>query len=238
MVRKNVQLAHYYNFSLAAGIFELPPNTMAPLRVILVDERRLTRSGQRVRHKNPDFSRGQGRAGGSRSSKSSLFDIFLAESGRLKRIIAGMGFGATDCQDILQDVAIKAWRRPAKTQTAEHAAGWLIKVTVNQCLTEHRHRKRFCRAAAEILRRRSANADHSANPDDEAIDTEKLEIVLQTLQQVDGALLMPLVLRYFCDLKSEEIARILDQNPSTVRSRLREARMLLAGKLTERGVEP
>jgi DNA-directed RNA polymerase specialized sigma24 family protein len=55
---------------------------------------------------------------------------------------------------------------------------------------------------------------------------------------LDPALLEPLVLRYFAGLDSTEIGSALGLNASTVRSRLREARLALAGRLMQRGVEP
>jgi len=45
---------------------------------------------------------------GRRSSKSGLVDIFLAQQARLRRIAAGMGLGASDVEDVLHDVSIKA----------------------------------------------------------------------------------------------------------------------------------
>ena len=45
-------------------------------------------------------------------------------------------------------------------------------------------------------------------------------------------------MRYFCDLDSKAIGEIVEMNASTVRARLREARLLLAGKLVQRGIEP
>jgi len=62
--------------------------------------------------------------------------------------------------------------------------------------------------------------------------------VRENLQKIDGALLAPVVLRYFCDLNSSQIGEILGLKASTVRSRLREARMILAKRLLERGVGP
>ena len=56
----------------------------------------------------------------------------------------------------------------------------------------------------------------------------------ENLQKIDGALLAPVVLRYFCS----QIGEILGLKASTVRSRLREARMILAKRLLERGVGP
>ncbi len=68
--------------------------------------------------------------------------------------------------------------------------------------------------------------------------SEELEVVRRTLTELNPELLLAVVLRYFCDMSSNEIADSLGWNASTVRGRLREARMLLAGKLLQRGVEP
>jgi DNA-directed RNA polymerase specialized sigma24 family protein len=45
-----------------------------------------------------------------------------------------------------------------------------------------------------------------------------------------------MVLRYFCDLNSKQVGEILALSPSSVRSRLRQARIILAKGLLERGV--
>lgn len=176
-------------------------------------------------------------AAGERSSDANFVDIFSAEMGRLKRIIAGMGLGASDAEDVLQDVVIQALRRAGKCQTKEDSIRWLIKVTVNRCLMEHRRRRSFCRRAPEILKRRSETKTHPKTAENKAIVAEELEIMRETLQELDGSLLTPMVLRYFSDLNSKEIGEILDLNPSTMRSRLREARLILAKKLVERGIE-
>lgn len=175
---------------------------------------------------------------GQRSSKSSMVDIFLAQQPRLRRIAAGMGLDASDVEDVLQDVSIKALKGPANLQSKEQSTRWLIRVTLNRCLTEHRRRRTFKRHTGEILKRRSQNNAASKPTAEKVIQAEELEIVRQNLQKLDDTLLPPLVLRYFCRLKSKEIAEILDLPDSTVRGRLRDARMILAKKLQKRGIEP
>ena len=176
-------------------------------------------------------------------SESSLMDVFTAELGHLKRIIAGMGLNASDGEDVLQDVSIRALKQKrGDSQTdlssREDNVRWLIKVTVNRCLMEHRRRRTFSRHAQEILKRRQKAKTASRATDEKVIIAEELEIVRESLKKLDDSLLAPMVLRYFCDLNSKEIGEILDISPSTVRSRLREARMILAKGLLERGVEP
>jgi len=190
-----------------------------------------------VNEMNSDFAADAYQAADERSSKLNL-NIFLAELGRLKRIVAGFGLSVQDGEDVLQDVSIKALKHFEKYRNREDSIRWLIKVTVNRCLMEHRRRRSFRRHAQEILRRRAEFGAKSNRADEKAIVVEELEIVRESLQELDDSLLGPMVLRYFCDLNSKEVGQILGLNPSTVRSRLREARMILAKRLLERGVEP
>lgn len=183
----------------------------------------------------PDIEGDQ--AAGERSSEANFVDIFFVEKGRLKRIIAGMGLSASDAEDILQDVSIRALEQPVRGRSKGQCVRWLIKVTVNRCLTEFRRRKRFRRKASQILKRRSETKTDSKTVENKAIVAEELEIMRKTLQEVDESLLAPMVLRYFCDMNSREIGEILSLSPSNVRSRLRKARMILAKRLVERGIE-
>jgi len=189
-----------------------------------------------VNEKNADFVAEADQPASKRSSESSFVDVFLAELGRLKRIVAGMGLSASDAEDVLQDVSVQALKWAGKFQSRGLSVRWLIKVTVNRCLTEHRRRRCFRRRASEILKRRSETKTDSTA--EKVIVAEELEIVRESLQGLDETLLMPMVLRYFCDLNSREIGEILGLSPSTVRSRLREARMILAKQLVKRGVGP
>jgi RNA polymerase sigma factor (sigma-70 family) len=190
-----------------------------------------------------DFTAEMEHAASEPLPESNLLDVFSAELWRLKRIIAGMGLGASDDEDVLQDVSIRVLKQQrSDSRTAllnrEDSAKWLIKVTINRCLMEHRRRRTFRRHAGEILKRRLETKTASKPSDEKVIIAEELEIVRQSLQKLDDLLLAPMVLRYFCDMNSKEISDLLALNPSTVRSRLREARMVLAKSLLERGVEP
>ena len=187
---------------------------------------------------NADFAAEAYQAAGERPSKLNLMEVFLAELGRLRRIIAGMGLNAADGEDVLQDVSIRALKRPGKCRTKEDGVRWLIKVTVNRCLMEHRRQRSFRRRACEILKRQPDAKTASKGTDEKVIVAEELEIVRESLRELDESLLAPMVLRYFCDLNSSRVGEILALSPSTVRSRLKEARMILAKRLLERGVEP
>ena len=219
-------------------------NTSVPSSIILIDGRTPRRIGYReVDQISADLTIELNHTAGEMSSESNLMDVFSAELCRLKRIIAGMGLSASDGEDILQDVSIRALKQcRTSSRTAlpsrEDNVRWLIKVTVNRCLMEHRRRRTFRRHAGEILKRRLETKTASKAAVENVIVAEELEIVRESLQKLDDSLLAPIVLRYFCDLNSKEVGEILALSPSAVRSRLREARMILAKRLLERGVEP
>ena len=186
---------------------------------------------------NPDFAAKFDQKAGEKAAESKL-DVFLAELGRLKRIVAGFGLSSSDGEDVLQDVSVKVLERSGENRTHQEYIRWLTKVTVNRCLTEHRRRRCFRRNARKILSRRAQKNVGSRRVDEKTINAEELEIVRQSLQKIDYSLLGPVVLRYFCDLNSKEVGEILGLKAPTVRSRLREARMILAKRLLERGVGP
>jgi RNA polymerase sigma factor (sigma-70 family) len=149
-----------------------------------------------------------------------------------------MGLTASDGEDVLQDVAIQAMKQTGAFESRQDGIRWLIKVTVNRCLAEYRRRRSFRRHAREILERRRQAKTASKATDEKVIVAEELEIVRESLRELDDFLLGPMVLSYFCGLNSEEVGKVLTLRASTVRGRLREARMILAKRLVERGVGP
>ena len=80
--------------------------------------------------------------------------ILLAEKSRLLRIAAGMGLGTAATEDVFQDVSVRVIEKSPHFEHRQDCVRWLVKVTVNRCLTEHRQRRTFLSRAAQILRRR------------------------------------------------------------------------------------
>ncbi|MBM4024399.1 MAG: sigma-70 family RNA polymerase sigma factor [Planctomycetes bacterium] len=187
---------------------------------------------------NKDFG---GDAGpmGRRAQETPLMQVFLREQECLRRIAAGMGMSGADAEDVLQDVSLQVLKYTDRITQEDEMMPWLVRTTVNHCLSEHR--RRFRRKASRILQRRpdlSRVLAEEGRAVEQAGLSEELEVIRRALLELDPSLLLVVVLRYFCDLDSTAIAAIVETNASTVRSRLREARLLLAGKLMQRGIEP
>ena len=149
-----------------------------------------------------------------------------------------MGLGAEEGEDILQDVYVEAIRRPPKHCSAEKLKRWLIRVTVNRCLLEFRQKRRYQRAAAEVLQQWNEMKNAPMGPDKRAIRTEEIEATRLCLSEMSDSLQVPLVMKYFCELNSNEIGQILELKPGTVRKRLCKGRIILAQTLLRKGIKP
>lgn len=149
-----------------------------------------------------------------------------------------MGLQAEEGEDILQDVYLEAMRRPPKHSSVEKTGRWLIRVTINRCLSEFRQKRRYQRAANEVLKQRTDLKHAPLGPDKKVIRTEEIEATRHCLSEMDESLQALLVMKYFCELNSNEIGEILELKPGTVRKRLYKGRIILAETLLRKGIKP
>ena len=133
-----------------------------------------------------DRNREAGDAGprGQGQDPPRFLSVFLRERDRLRRIAAGMGMNSADAEDVLQDVSIQVLKNADRFEQENVMMPWLVKTTVNHCLSEHR--RRFRRKASRILRRRP-DLGQILGSDCDATDRaglgEELEIVRRTLSR-------------------------------------------------------
>ena len=162
-------------------------------------------------------------------------EIFLAETALLRKVIAGMGLRGDAAEDVLQTVSVKCLDHYPAFADRCRCRRWLIRVTTNECVTQHRRMGRFRKHVVSFIERRCRPVARS--PLETAVSSEQVEAVQQALRNLDDELLKPLVLKYFCDLSSAEIGATLEMPASTVRSLLRKGRVALARALMKRGIE-
>lgn len=164
-----------------------------------------------------------------------LIDVCVQEYHRLRRLVVGMGLVGADAEDVLQDVAAKALQHNQNNRSETESLAWLIKTSTNVCRWEHRRRltlKRHCQVVQD-----QAGAGTTTATDNAVIHSEQRQIVLTALEDLDESLRTPMVLRYYCDMNSTQIAQVLQQSPSTIRSCLSRARLRLAKSLIKQGVQ-
>jgi RNA polymerase sigma-70 factor (ECF subfamily) len=124
-------------------------------------------------------------------------------------------------EDVAQETFMRAFRAAHKMDPGEGVRAWLYRIAVNTALNEVRRRKRET-AALDKVRPSSIAADPSDAQDTAAV-------VGDAVERLPDRLRVAVICRYFLDLSEREIAQVLKIRPGTVKSRLHEARRMLAG---------
>lgn len=122
-----------------------------------------------------------------------------------------------DAEDAVQAVFIKVIEKNVVFESKEHEKAWFIVAAKNHCKNQLKHwwQKTI---SFEYERHEGAQEDERS---------ELLDLVLQLPEKFK----LPIYLYYYEGYNSDEIAKILDLNPSTLRSRLKKGRELLREKV-------
>jgi RNA polymerase sigma-70 factor, ECF subfamily len=153
-----------------------------------------------------------------------ITDRFLGVAHRILR-------DATLAEDAVQQALISAWRDLPDLRDPARFDGWSYRLLVRACYMEARKRRRW--HPATIVR----SIAEPAAPDliGGIIERERLERGFQRLSVDHRAVL---VLTYFMDLPSEQVAQALDVPVGTVYSRLHRAQQALRGAVEADGRLP
>ncbi|AXN38427.1 RNA polymerase sigma factor [Peribacillus butanolivorans] len=128
-----------------------------------------------------------------------------------------------DALDIVQESIRKALASSSKIKDAASIDSWLYKIIVRTALDVLRKNKKLTIADDETIEYlRSGEEDHYRDLDLQRA-MEGLSIKYKTV----------VILRFFEDLKLEEIAEVLEENVSTIKTRLYKALQLLRINMTE-----
>ena len=143
--------------------------------------------------------------------KISATEAFNKYSDMVYRLAFARVKNKYDADDILQEVFLRFIKSKDKVNNEEHAKALLIRITINcskSMLTSSWFKK------TEAL---------SENLSVTMPENDTLEAVLRLPQKYRTVI----HLHYYCGFSVEEIGKILDHNPSTVKSQLHRARMKL-----------
>ena len=129
-----------------------------------------------------------------------------------------------DAADIVQEGAYRAIRMAGSLKDPKFASTWIYRIMMNEIY------RTMSRAGATSL---DAIEYEGEGHEDKYRDTD-LERVLDSLDKKDQAVIK---LRYFEEMTLQEIARILDENENTVKSRLYRSLKKLRAKMEESGYD-
>ena len=177
-----------------------------------------------------------GRSGVGESTREVLRSVWEGLVPELARLVAALGIRRGRAEDLLQEVFLAAWEKPPAGMEAGDVRRWLFRVAINRCHLEHRRRARWGRVLGGLARLWPFGPHGEAETAGAlAGQREERAAVRRALERLEPPLRTALVLRYFLEMDSAQIGAILEEPPSTVRSRLRAARLRLASELTRAG---
>lgn len=128
-----------------------------------------------------------------------------------------------DALDVVQDSIQKALQSLHTLQNEDQMRSWFCKIVVRTAIDFLRkHKRQQVMEDDKLVHLTPQQIDTYENTD--------LEIALDNLPTVYREVV---ILRYFEDLKIEDVARVLDTNISTIKSRLYKALKLLRIQLQE-----
>ncbi|MCM0647697.1 RNA polymerase sigma factor [Clostridium swellfunianum] len=151
------------------------------------------------------------------SLEKQLADYVVRNKERYYRLAYSYVKNAEDALDIIQESIYKAISHIDSLKGIEHIKTWFYKIVVNTSLDFLRKQRRVVVVEDEVL----ASLDTGTNDEYENFD---LQSALENLPEGHRTIV---ILRYFEDLKIEEIAEILDENISTIKTRLYKSLRLL-----------
>lgn len=128
------------------------------------------------------------------------------------RLAFAMLRSRVDAEDVVQEAAIKAWQKRRSFRAGAEPRPWFLAIVANECRMAMRRRRRH---PADELK-----AVEAVAPREETEEADRLRRALSRLGSKDR---LVLVLRYYLDLPTEEVARTLGISAVAARVRVHRA---------------
>lgn len=161
-------------------------------------------------------------------------ELMAAHERRMYAVAFRLCNSHEDAQDCLQDAMLRIYRAIPNFKGQSSFATWVYRITTNTCLDELRRRKlRQSTSLDSLLETGWSPADDMDTPERHLLRSEKRRDIEQAIASLPEDMRAAIVLRDVQGFSYEEIARILDANVGTVKSRISRGREKLREKLAE-----
>ncbi len=152
------------------------------------------------------------------------------ESGVFRLAYSILGDPA-EASEITQETFIAAIKALPSYQEQSTFRAWLYKIALNTSRSRHRKYKVLDRLKASLAVIARMETQRQISPEEHAIQNEQESMVWTALHSLDEKHRIVMILRYFQELSTKEIAEALSMNEGTVHSRLHTARERLRNVL-------
>lgn len=143
---------------------------------------------------------------GNKKKREVIEDLLLRNYNKYYRIACSYLHNDEDAGDVVQNGAYKAILNSHKLNNTEYAQTWIYRIMMNEIFAKYREKDNI---SLEEVSYEQGKEDSYENID--------LKRAIDTLDKEDRTVV---ILRYFEDMKLEEIAMVLEENLSTVKSKL------------------
>lgn len=151
-------------------------------------------------------------------------EVILEQYNQYYRLAYSYVHNEADAEDIVQNGAYKALRSSDTLRNPEYAKTWVYRIMLNEIFAFLRQPKMD---SYEYMEKETENK--GIQVEDKYVDFD-LQRALDSLPEQDKAII---ILKFFEDKKLEEIAEILNENLSTIKSRLYRSMKKLRIELTD-----
>jgi len=168
--------------------------------------------------------------------QSAVGSILNEYQNRVYRLALSICRNEKDAEDILQNTLIKIFRNIAQFNSRSRLSTWIYRVAYNESLMFLRKKRRLFNSAnafrnyAEHLPSGFA-VTWSRLPDKEVLDKELRERIDAALKELPIQYRMPLLLHRIEGLSLLECSRVLSVKPSTVKTRLHRAYLMVKDRM-------
>lgn len=146
----------------------------------------------------------------------------IADYKKLYRLAYSYVHNENDALDLVQESAYKAIKHSHTLKNPQYAGTWLYRIVINESIS--------------FLRKRKQQETVLYDMDGETEDIYSDVDLHQALEQLEPMDKTVIVLRYFEGMQLNQIAQTLDENLSTVKSRLYRSLKKLRLSMEEEGV--
>ena len=154
---------------------------------------------------------------------------------RMYAVALRMCANREDAQDCLQEAMLRVYRAIGSFKGESSFSTWVYRITMNTCLDELRRKKnRQSSSLDDLLDEGWAPADDRSSPEKHAMRAETARVLHETIRELPEDMRAAVVLRDIQGYSYEEIAKILDINVGTIKSRISRGREKLREKLREK----
>ncbi|WP_228101605.1 RNA polymerase sigma factor [Paenibacillus donghaensis] len=146
----------------------------------------------------------------SQMDEETFFRYLSAEQRRLYSIAFSYLRNETDALEAVQEASCRAWMKRKKLKNEQAFTSWLIRITINCCMDELRRKKRV--QPSEKIKEEAVQEMKSG-------DRIDLERAMERMKKKYRHVVM---LKYYQDMTTTEIAKVLQKPEGTIKTWLRE----------------